>query len=216
MPADIQSQHASEMAARPELGRFATWHKLFETSYVITSSFQIGIWHSFDLLGLIMFLKKKKKWNDDAVKHINTVQRPFKGSYVTCRYRDIQRAAQAEMTSHALCFSPHHSPINNLWGTWHLFWSRGRKHIDTLTSLHTGAERTFALHKKSIHITQFLHQPTSFYVRALLCLLPHFTGYLKCEMSFKSCIGAWKTLGPVFHFMPVTQPLSAMWHLRQK
>lgn len=117
MPADIQSQHASEMAARPELGGFATWHKLFETSYVITSSFQIGIWHSFDLLGLIMFLKKKKKWNDDAVKHINTVQRPFKGSYVTCRYRDIQRAAQAEMTSHALCFSPHRSPINNLWGT---------------------------------------------------------------------------------------------------
>lgn len=48
---------------------------------------------------------------------LNTVQRPFKGSYVTRRYRDIQRAAQAEMTLHALCFSPHHSPINNLWGT---------------------------------------------------------------------------------------------------
>lgn len=175
----------------------------------------------FWFVGFNHVLKKKKKWNDDAVKHINTVQRPFKGSYVTCRY--LGYSACGTGRDDVACFVfltssfSHQQPL----GHWHLLWSRGRKHIDTLTSLHTGAERTFALHKKSIHITQFLHQPTSFldvctYVRALLCLLPHFTGYLKCEMSFKSCIGAWKTLGPVFHFMPVTQPLSAMWHLRQK
>lgn len=72
----------------------------------------------------------------------------------------------------------------------------GAEEGNTLThsQVYTLALKEHLHYIKKAFISQFLHQPISFldvctYVRALLRLLPHFTGCLKCEMSFKKLHG---------------------------